>query len=96
MALRFLDGMLHYSIPSQLANKYTSFNNSSISSMTGRRSSTTAILLQSQGDYLAMTFDNQPTWVVGFAYQTMGSESGVLLQANDSAANDHRIQWRPI
>ena len=88
MALRFLDGMLHYSIPSQLANKYTSFNNSSISSMTGRRSSTTAILLQSQGDYLAMTFDNQPTWVVGFAYQTMGSESGVLLQANDSAANN--------
>ena len=88
MALRFIDGMLHYSIPSQLGNKYSAYNNNSMSSMAGRRSSTTALKMGAAPDYISMTFDSQPTWIVGFAFQIMGNESSLLLQANDSAANN--------
>ncbi len=88
MALRFIDGMLHYSVPSQLGAKYSAFNNSSMTSMTGRRSSTTALKMGTASDYISMTFDNQQTWIVGFAYQMMGNEGSLLLQANDSAANN--------
>ncbi len=88
MALRFIDGMLHYSVPSQLGDKYSAFNNGSMSSMTGRRSSTTALKMGAANDFISLTLDNQQTWILGFAYQMQGNESSLLLQANDSAANN--------
>ncbi len=88
MALRFIDGMLHYSIPSQLGLKYSAFSNTSMSSMTGRRSSSTALKMGTQSDVISLTFDSQATWIMGFAYQMMGNESSILLQANDSSGNN--------
>ena len=89
MALRFLDGMLHYTVPAQLPVKYTAVSNSNMTSTTGRRSSTVALLMQTQGDSITMTFDSQPTWIIGFAYQMMGSaEMNTVLQVNDSTGTN--------
>lgn len=89
MALRFIDGMQHYSLPSQLGVKYASFTNSNMATMSGRRSSTTALLMKSSGDSFTATIDNQQTWIVGFALNLIGgSESNPVLQILDSGGSN--------
>jgi hypothetical protein len=69
MALRFIDGFDHYSIPSQIPLKYTSYNDSGgssgITTMTGRRSGSTALLFRTSADFFGLTFDPQSTWYHG-------------------------------
>lgn len=89
MTLRFIDGMQHYSLPSQLNVKYTAVNNSNMATMSGRRSSTTAILMKSSGDAFTATIDTQQQWTIGFAlYLVGGAESNPILQAIDSGGSN--------
>lgn len=92
MALRFVDGLQHYAIPSQIGTKYTAYNDSGslsgITTMTGRRAGATALVFRTTSDYVTLTLDSQQTWIIGLAYQINGSESGALLQINDSAGNN--------
>lgn len=88
MALRFIDGFDHYSIASQIPFKYTSYSDSGssigITTMTGRRSGSTALLFRSSGDFIGMTFDAQSTWVVGLALYLLGTETNELMRFVDA------------
>ncbi len=88
MALRFIDGFEHYAIPAQLNLKYTSVSNTSIGSMTGRRAGSTALKLYNGGDKVAITLDDQPAWIMGFAFYTdvNSSNSSKTIQLLDSAS----------
>ncbi len=83
MALRFIDGFEHYSIPSQLPMKWTSYANSGISTMTGRRAGTTALRLNYTGDTVSLTLDAQSSWVMGFAFCMFGNETQDLIRFYD-------------
>lgn len=91
MALRFIDGFDHYAIPSQLAMKYTAYNDSGgssgITTMTGRRGGSTAFLFRSSVDWLSLTLDNQSTWIVGMALYLYGSESSDFVRFYDPDGN---------
>jgi hypothetical protein len=73
MALRFIDGFEHYAIPSQIPLKYTSYNDSGgssgITTMTGRRAGSTALLFRISSDFVGVTLDAQSphgSWVLVF------------------------------
>ncbi len=85
MALRFIDGFEHYAIPSQITLKWNGINNIAISSATGRRSGTKALLLGSASDYVSLTLDNQTTWIVGMALYIYGNETSDIVRFTDSA-----------
>jgi hypothetical protein len=89
MALRFIDGFDHYSIPSQIPLKYTSYNDSGgstgITTMTGRRSGSTALLFRTSSDFIGLTFDPQSTWIVGFGLYMLSTETTELLRFTDEA-----------
>lgn len=89
MSLRFVDGFEHYVVPAQMALKYTTVNNTSITSMTGRRAGSTAVRLYNGGDKFAITLDDQSTWIVGFAFyaDSNSSNSSKTMQLVDSAAS---------
>lgn len=88
MALRFIDGFDHYSIPSQIPLKYTSYNDSGgssgITTMTGRRSGSTALLFRISSDFVGLTFDPQSTWIIGFGLYMLSTETAELLRFTDS------------
>ena len=88
MALRFIDGFEHYAIPSQIPLKYTSYNDSGgssgITTMTGRRAGSTALLFRISSDFVGMTFDAQSTWVVGFGLYMLSTETAELMRFVDS------------
>ena len=88
MALRFIDGFDHYSIPSQIPLKYTSYNDSGgssgITTMTGRRSGSTALLFRISSDFVGLTFDPQSTWIIGFGLYMLSSETAELMRFTDS------------
>ncbi len=92
MTLRFIDGMQHYTIPSQLGSKYTAYSDSGgssgITTMTGRRSGTTALKFRTAFDSVTMTLDTQSTWILGFAFQILGTESGPILNVNDGSGSN--------
>jgi hypothetical protein len=87
MALRFIDGFDHYTIPAQIPLKYSSYNDSGssigITTMTGRRSGSTALLFRTSSDFIGMTFDPQSTWIVGFALYMLSTETTELLRFTD-------------
>ena len=87
MALRFIDGFEHYTIPAQIPLKYTSYNDSGgssgISTMTGRRSGSTALLFRTSSDFIGLTFESQSTWIVGFALYMLSTETTELLRFTD-------------
>ena len=83
MALRFMDGFEHYSIPSQLPMKWTSYNSSGINTMTGRRAGTTALRLNYTADTVSLTLDPQSTWIMGFAFYMFGNETTDLIRFYD-------------
>ncbi|NDC56818.1 MAG: hypothetical protein EBZ69_08455, partial [Alphaproteobacteria bacterium] len=89
MALRFIDGFDHYSIPSQIPLKYASYNDSGgssgITTMTGRRSGSTALLFRTSSDFIGLTFDPQSTWIVGFGLYMLSTETTELLRFTDEA-----------
>lgn len=89
MALRFIDGFEHYSIPSQIPLKYTSYNDSGgssgITTMTGRRSGSTALLFRTSADFIGLTFDPQSTWYMGFGLYMLSTETAELLRFSDEA-----------
>lgn len=91
MALRFLDGCEHYTVPSQLGLKYTSYNDSGssigIQSVTGRRAGSTAMQFRVSVDYISLTLDNQQTWIVGFALFLVTAGDGEILRFTDSDGN---------
>ncbi len=91
MALRFIDGFDHYAIPSQLAMKYTAVNDSGgasgITTMTGRRSGSTALLFRSSLDWISLTLDNQSTWIVGLAFYMFGNETSDFMRFFDIDGN---------
>ena len=88
MALRFIDGFEHYAIPSQIPLKYTSYNDSGgsigITTMTGRRAGSTALLFRISSDFVGLTFDAQPTWIVGFGIYLLSTETAELMRFVDS------------
>lgn len=88
MALRFIDGFDHYSIPSQIPLKYTSYNDSGgssgITTMTGRRSGSTALLFRISSDFVGLTFDPQSTWIIGFGLYMLSTETAELMRFTDS------------
>lgn len=88
MALRFIDGFDHYSIPSQIPLKYNSYNDSGgssgITTMTGRRSGSTALLFRISSDFVGLTFDPQSTWIIGFGLYMLSTETAELLRFTDS------------
>jgi hypothetical protein len=88
MALRFIDGFEHYAIPSQIPLKYTSYNDSGgssgITTMTGRRAGSTALLFRISSDFVGVTLDAQPTWVVGFGLYLLSTETAELMRFVDS------------
>jgi hypothetical protein len=89
MALRFIDGFDHYAIPSQLPLKYTSYNDSGgssgITTTTGRRSGSTALLFRTSADFIGLTFDPQSTWIIGFGLYLLSTETTELLRFTDEA-----------
>lgn len=89
MALRFIDGFDHYAIPAQMLLKYTGVSNTQITSMTGRRAGSTAIKMYNGGDKFWLTLDDQPTWIVGFAFyaDSNSSNSSKTLQLVDSTSS---------
>lgn len=88
MALRFIDGFEHYAIPSQVPLKYASYNDSGgsigITTMTGRRSGSTALLFRTSSDFVGVTLDSQSTWIVGFALYLVSTETTELMRFSDS------------
>jgi hypothetical protein len=88
MTLRFIDGFEHYAIPAQLGLKYTIINNTQIGTMTGRRAGSTALKFYNGGDKVALTLDDQSTWIVGFAFYTEANTSSgaKVIQFVDSAS----------
>lgn len=80
-----MDGFEHYSIPSQLPMKWTSYNSSGISTMTGRRAGTTALRLNYTADTVSLTLDAQSSWIVGFAFYMFGNETTDLIRFYDPA-----------
>ena len=87
MALRFIDGFEHYTVPAQLALKYSSVNNLSMASMTGRRTGSVAVRFNSPSDSLRQTLDDQATWITGFALyaDSHSSSTAKILQLIDSS-----------
>lgn len=63
--LRFIDSFDHYA-SSDLGEKWTTNSFCALGSGTGRRS-TNGMRQSSYNSYLALTLDNQPTWIVGCA-----------------------------
>lgn len=89
MALRFIDGFSHYTIPAQTPLKYSTCSTGYITSVTGRRSGTTAMKMYADADFVAMTFDDQSTWIVGFAFYATASvnSDSKILRFYDSSGN---------
>lgn len=89
MALRFIDGFDHYAVPAQMPLKYTSVSNTQITSMTGRRAGSTAVKMYNGGDKFSLTLDDQPTWIVGFAFyaDSNSANSSKTVQLVDSASS---------
>lgn len=88
MALRFIDGFDHYAVPADISRKYTSYSDSGgsigLTGITGRRAGSTALQFRISVDYLSLTLDDQPTWIVGFAVNLAGSESTDLVRFHDN------------
>lgn len=89
MALRFIDGCSHYTIPDQILLKYTSYYDVQIASGTGRREGSKAIQLYNSSDYVSLTLDDQNTWIVGFAFKmdklsSSGSKTLQFFDANSA------------
>jgi hypothetical protein len=93
MALRFIDGFEHYTIPADLSQKWTSFNQSSGStpfgSTAGRRADSNALRIRNDQDWVSITLDNQSTWIFGFAMYLFGNETGDVVRFFD---NDNATQ----
>lgn len=85
--LRFLDSFDHYAIPAGLAYKYNSYSDTTgvngMGSVTGRRSGSSALAIRASADFIGITLDSQPTWIVGFAIYLLGTETAELLRFND-------------
>ncbi len=86
MALRFVDGFDHYSLPSQLSMKYQTLSISDATFMTGRRAGSQALLFRS-AEWIAVTLDNQTTWVVGLAVYFVGNGTEAIVRFYDSAGD---------
>ena len=88
MALRFIDGFDHYTIPDDLSQKWNSYNLTSTSfpfgPTTGRRADSTALRIRNDTDWVSITLDNQSTWYVGFAMYLFGNETSALMRFYDS------------
>ncbi|MER2623700.1 MAG: hypothetical protein ABTS22_07140, partial [Accumulibacter sp.] len=54
-----------------------------ITTMTGRRAGSTALLFRTSSDFIGMTFDPQSTWIVGFALYMVSTETTELLRFTD-------------
>ncbi len=91
MALRFVDSFDHYAIPAGLPQKWTSYSDTGgsngITTTTGRRGSTSAILMRALNDNIAIVLDDQQTWIVGFAMYLYGTESGDIVRFYDNGNN---------
>ncbi|MGD9649630.1 MAG: hypothetical protein AB7U41_02450 [Dongiaceae bacterium] len=91
MALRFIDGFEHYTIPADLTQKWNSYNQATtstpIGSNAGRRADSTALRIRNDQDWVSITFDNQSTWYVGFAMYLFGNETSDLIRFYDSDGN---------
>lgn len=86
MALRFVDGFDHYSLPSQLTMKYQTLSLSDATFMTGRRAGSQALLFRGS-EWIALTLDNQNTWIVGMAVYFVGNGTDALVRFYDSAGD---------
>ena len=77
MALLFIDGFDHYTIPDDLPQKWNSYNLTSTSfpfgPTTGRRADSTALRIRNDTDWVSITLDNQSTWYVGSAIYLFGN-----------------------
>lgn len=84
MALRFIDGFEHYTIPTDLSQKWTSYSQATTSipfgSTTGRRADSNALRIRNDLDWVSITLDNQSTWIVGFAMHLFGNETGDVVR----------------
>ncbi len=91
MALRFMDGFDHYTIPADLPRKYTAYNDSGssigLSAVTGRRAGSNALTLRISIDYISLTLDDQGTWIMGFAINFSGTETAEFLKFFDNTNN---------
>src|SRR4029453_3166924 len=95
MALRFIDSFDHYST-AQGTRKWTGFTGA-ITAGTGRRG-TNGLSFGSTVQY-NKTFDNQPTWTVGFnlfLQAAPGSNVATLLRIMDTAANEQMLLRLPV
>jgi hypothetical protein len=67
MALRFIDGFEHYTIPADLSQKWTSYNQSTKStpfgSTTGRRADSNALRIRNDQDWVSITLDSLKSYV---------------------------------
>ena len=79
MALRFVDGFDHYSLPAQLNMKYHTLSIDDATFMAGRRAGSQALLFRS-AEWIAVTLDNQTTWIVGLAVYFVGNGSDALIR----------------
>lgn len=86
MALRFVDGFDHYSLPSQLSMKYQTLSISDATFMAGRRAGSQALLFRS-AEWIAVTLDNQTTWVVGMAVYFVGNGTEAIVRFYDTAGD---------
>ncbi|QQR68377.1 MAG: hypothetical protein IPI58_05845 [Alphaproteobacteria bacterium] len=87
MALRFLDGFDHYAIPADIGKKWTAHNDiGSASGMTltsGRRAGSNALWIRYYTDYVSLTLDSQPIWILGFACQLSGNDTQDVIRFYD-------------
>lgn len=86
MALRFVDGFDHYSLPAQLSMKYQTLSISDATFMAGRRAGSQALLFRS-AEWIAVTLDNQTTWVVGLAVYFVGNATEAIVRFYDTAGD---------
>lgn len=86
MALRFVDGFDHYSLPAQLNMKYHTLSIDDATFMTGRRAGSQALLFRS-AEWIAVTLDNQTTWVVGLAVYFVGNGTEAIVRFYDTAGD---------
>lgn len=86
MALRFVDGFDHYSLPAQLSMKYQTLSISDATFMTGRRVGSQALLFRS-AEWISVTLDNQNTWIVGLAVYFVGNGTEAIVRFYDTAGD---------
>lgn len=79
MALRFIDGFDHYSLPEQLSMKYQTLSIGGATFMTGRRAGSQAILFQ-EDSWFSVTLDSQTTWIVGMGVYFVGNAQNHLIR----------------